>query len=34
MTGKKTQGQALELETCFGYLCKVTVLSKQRPIKL
>lgn len=34
MIGKKSQGQAVELESCVSSLVKVTVSSKQRPIKL
>lgn len=34
MIGKKRQGQAVELESCVSSLVKVTVSSKQRPIKL
>lgn len=34
MTSKKTQGQAVELETCFSYFFNAIVSSKQRPIKL
>lgn len=34
MTGKKRQGQAVELQSCVSPLVKVTVSSKQRPIKL
>lgn len=34
MSGRKRQGQAVELESCVSSLVKVTVSSKQRPIKL
>lgn len=34
MIGRKRQGQAVELESCVSSLVKVTVSSKQRPIKL